>query len=425
MSLTHLEPHVSIVMKKPRIVIAGAGIAGSLIASGLRNRTDCEVICLERVGEHEQGEAGTGLNIGPNAIKCLRLHLPREAEAIVGNSLPWSKWTIALTSGRPLMDLRLMDVADNAGVRIRWAELYALLRSPLDGQIAYNTELTGCGQGGPGLTTFVTWRSRETGAEGRIDDIDLLIAGDGRYSAIRQFVLGGPDTPAFLNVCLYRVLFPAGPDCPIDDYGQWFNGPNRLLAFRVPGDFIYCAGSFPIPAEGAIPEAMKQPDFLSAAYMPPDGPPSREAGYLIEAITRHADRLHWARLQEGSVTYGRKAGILLTGDAAHPMVPTLGQGATQACEDACVAVDEIRLALARKGGLADVPARVEERRAERIRFVVDLSRAATDTMLAGADPVEGTRWKTEAPFLRQLTTLYRDVPLPRTDRADDRRRTFA
>lgn len=414
---------LSTVSRKPRIVIAGAGIAGSLIASGLRERTDCEVICLERVSPREQGEAGTGLNIGPNAIKCLGLHLPREAEAIVRNSLPWSGWTIALTSGRSLMDLRLEHVADNPGIRIRWAELYALLREPLDDLITYDAEVTGCGQDEGG--TFVTWRNREGGAETRVDDIDLLVAGDGRYSAIRQFVLGGPEIPQFLNVCLYRLLFPAGPDCPIDDYGQWFNGPNRLLAFRVPGDVVYCAGSFPIPAGSGIPDAMKQPDFLRTAYLPPDGLPSPEARYLIGQVVGHADRIHWARLQEGSITYGRKAGILLAGDAAHPMVPTLGQGATQACEDACVVVDEIRSSLEGGGALAAVPGRVEARRAERVGFVVDLSRAATDTMLAGADPVEGTRWKTQPPFRRQLMKLYRDVPLPLGQRADDQLRSCA
>jgi len=126
--------------------VAGAGIAGSLIASGLGDRTDCELICLERVGPREQGEAGTGLNIGPNAIKCLGLHLPRDAETIVRNSLPWSRWTIALTSGQTLMDLPLDAVADNPGVRIRWAELYALLREPLRDLLIYNAELTGCGR---------------------------------------------------------------------------------------------------------------------------------------------------------------------------------------------------------------------------------------------------------------------------------------
>ncbi len=94
------------------------------------------------------------------------------------------------------------------------------------------------------------------------------------------------------------------------------------------------------------------------------------------------------------------------------MVPTLGQGATQACEDACVAVEEIGRALAAGEPLAIVPGRVEAGRAEGFRFVVDLSRDATDTMLAGADPVAGTRWKTEPGFLRDLARLYRDVPMP-------------
>ena len=40
------------------------------------------------------------------------------------------------------------------------------------------------------------------------------------------------------------------------------------------------------------------------------------------------------------------------------------------------------------------------------------SLAATDTMLEGADPVEGTRHKNEAAFQNRLKALYRDVGLP-------------
>jgi salicylate hydroxylase len=395
---------------KPKIIVVGAGIAGSLIVSGLRDRDDCELICLERVDPMEHVEAGTGLNIGPNAMKCLDMHLPREAAAIRANSLPWASWTISLTDGKPLMALDLADVADNPGIRIRWAELYALLREPIGGEITFNAELTGCGQDEGG--TFVIYRDRAGGALQRVDRIDLLIAGDGRYSTIRNFVLGGPEAPNFLNVCLYRMLFPAEADCPIGDYGQWFNGANRLLAFRVPGDFVYVAGSFPIPPGSAIPEAMKSPDFLQAAYRPAEGEPCREVAYMLKAIRRHFDAIHWARLQEGSVAYSHRLGILLAGDAAHPMVPTLGQGATQACEDACVIVDEIKLALTEGRMLADLPQRVEARRVERARFVVDFSREATDTMLAGADPVAGTRLKTKTDFQRKLMRLYRDVSPP-------------
>ena len=395
---------------RPRVVVAGAGIAGSLIAGGLADRHGIDLICLERVGSDDHAEAGTGLNVGPNAMKCLAAHLPDSAATIAANSLPWESWQVSLTDGRKLMDVRFDTVADNPGIRIRWAELYALLRAPIRDRITFGAELTACERGDRGVV--VTWRDRATGDRHRIADIDLLIAADGRYSPIRQHVLGAPEVPRLLGVCLYRVLFPAGADCPIDDYGQWFNGANRLLAFRVPGDFIYCAGSFPIPADGGIPEAMKTAAFLGAAYRPEAGEPSPQAAYLIAAIQRHAERIHWARLQDGSVAYGREPGVLLVGDSAHPMVPTLGQGATQACEDACVVVEEVRAALDCGRPLAMVPERVEHRRGERVRFVVEFSREATDTMLAGADPVAGTLRKCEPPFLRKLERLYRDVPMP-------------
>ena len=393
---------------KPRIVVVGAGIAGSLIVSGLRDRADCEIVCLERAGAADHAEAGTGLNVGPNAMACLDLHLPRQAAAIRAASLPWRRWTVALTSGEILMDLSLDRVADTPGIRIRWADLYALLRGPIAPLVSYGADVTGCSTAAGDLA--VRYRDRATGQEREIRDIDLLVAGDGRYSLVRQAVLGGPETPNLLDVCLYRVLFPAGPDCPIDDYGQWFNGPNRLLAFRVPGDLVYCAGSFPIPPGAATPDDSKRPEALAALYRPAGRPPSREAAYLIDAVVRNVDAIHWARLQEGSVTFSGTPGVLLMGDAAHPMVPTLGQGATQACEDACVAVDEIAAALSAGESLDRVPSRVAERRAERARFVVAFSRDATDTMLAGADPVAGTALKTEPAFQDRLSRLYRDIP---------------
>lgn len=394
----------------PRVVIVGAGVAGSLITAGLADRDDLDLICLERTDPEDHAEAGTGLNIGPNAMKCLSLFLPRSAEAIAAGSLPWRRWTVSLTDGRKLMDLGLDAVADNAGIRIRWADLHARLRGPIRTRIRFGAELVECARDAHGPT--VTWRDRASGTTRRITDIDLLIAADGRNSLIRTAALGGPEIPHFLGVCLFRVLFPAGADCPIDEYGQWFNGPNRLLAFRVPGDRVYCAGSFPTDTNGVATEAMKRAEFLDAAFRPAHGALSPEAGVLVEAIRDHVGQLHWAWLQEGSVAYSRAPKILLVGDSAHPMVPTLGQGATQACEDACVVVDEIKAALAEGRSLADVPHRVERRRADRVRFVVEFSREATDTMLAGADPVAGTQRKTGPDFLARLERLYRDVPRP-------------
>jgi salicylate hydroxylase len=307
---------------------------------------------------------------------------------MIANSYPWQTWTTSITDGTILTKLRIDSVADNDGIRIRWSELYALLRTPIERYIRYGCKVTSCGKSDTG--SYVVYAHSATGADVRIDDIDLLIAGDGRYSVIREHLLGGPDSPLFLGVCLYRVLFPVDSSCPIYDYEQWFSGPNRLLAFRVPGDFIYCAGSFPIAANHEIPEEMKAREVLAKIYLPPSGEPSEKAAYLIDKIQQYFDKIHWARLQEGRLTYGDTPGMLLVGDSAHPMVPTLGQGATQACEDACAVIDETKLALAEDRPLTSVPQRVKDRRLSRIQFVVDFSRGATDTMLEGADSVAGS-----------------------------------
>lgn len=393
----------------PRLLVVGAGIAGSLITAGLADRDDLDLICVERSPLGGQMDEGTGLNLGPNAIKTLRAFMVGWADRLTSNSLPWQRWSVGLTDGRPLMDLALDRVADNPGIRIRWAELYALLRGDLGHKIRFGAQLLSCERSETGLAAIV--RDVKTGAETRVDDIDLVIAADGRYSTARDSFLP-PETPGFLGVCVYRLLFPAGNACPIADYGQWFNGPNRLLSFRVPGDFVYLAGSFPIPPGAETPDQLKTAEALRRAYMPENSALSAEADYLVRSIETHIGRIHWSRLQDGVVRYAGPDGVLFVGDAAHPMVSTLGQGATQSVEDACVVVDEIHSALDRKAGLAEVPHRVEQRRADRARFVASFSRDATDTMLAGADPVAGTLRKTEPDFLRRLEQLYRNTPEP-------------
>lgn len=110
-----------------------------------------------------------------------------------------------------------------------------------------------------------------------------------------------------------------------------------------------------------------------------------------------------------------KGHVLCLGDSSHAMFPTLGQGATQAFEDVCFFVAQFRKMLAsrRKGQRLNVPslvASVEAKRRDRIDFVQNFSRAASDSLLAGSNPVVELKAKTQAPFLQQLVRLYRDTP---------------
>ena len=124
--------------RPPRILIVGAGVAGSLIASGLHARDDVEAICLDKAASANHSDSGTGLNIGPNGIKALQSAMPEVADAIVANAYPWRRWTIGLTNGRELFDLDLLDVADNPGVRIRLVRaLYAVARPAWAGRYLF------------------------------------------------------------------------------------------------------------------------------------------------------------------------------------------------------------------------------------------------------------------------------------------------
>jgi salicylate hydroxylase len=152
---------------------------------------------------------------------------------------------------------------------------------------------------------------------------------------------------------------------------------------------------------------------LRKYFTPPDRPPSAQCAWLIDTLCGNGESIHWSRLQESATCFRDPGGrVLFVGDSANGMVPTLGQGATQAIEGACLVADLLRARLAAGGGPTDVPAwlaEVEALRRERIRFVMEFSLAATDTMLAGADPVAGTRKKLERPFMEKLAHLYRDI----------------
>ncbi|MGE0253741.1 MAG: FAD-dependent monooxygenase [Alphaproteobacteria bacterium] len=400
--------------RRPRIAIVGAGVAGAIVAGGLRELGDrVDVVCLERVARGDHAGAGTGLNVGPNALKALERHLPALARCLYAESQPWRSWRISLTDGRLLMDLPLGEVADNDGIRIRWSELYRLLREAAGPAIRYGIEVDEMRYAGPGEAGPLVLRYTDiaTGREEVVDGIDLLIAGDGRYSQVRSAFFG-PAEPTFLGIAIFRMLIEKAADTPIDDYEQWFNGPNRLLAFQVPGGAVYLAGAFPIPPGDETPPEDRQPSSLRARFLPASGQPDAKCRFLIDALAADGARLHWARFQQSPAAYRDRPGhVLLLGDASHAMVPTLGQGATQAVEDACAAVALIRASVTADAfAAADMTARYVACREARIRFVVDFSVAATDTMLAGADPVAGAARKSGPAFRRDLERLYRDTP---------------
>lgn len=395
-----------------RIVIVGAGVAGCVMARQLSRLPGVEVICLERVGADDHSESGTGLNVGPSAVKAIRAIDPELEQKIAEASFPWANWRVSLTGGRVLFDLPLRNVAEGPGWRIRWSELYRVLRDAAGASISYGCTITHVGRDtSDPRKTRVQWTQNDKPYQ--LDAIDLMIAADGRYSKVRQIISGEPAL-RHVGVSIFRLLVPDTSAGLIDDYEQWFNGPNRLLAFRVPPGHIYIAGTFPIVPDATIPDSRKTPEALRAAYTPSQKPPGDQAGWLIDTICSNVADTHWARMQEHDVLYcPPDCDVLYLGDAAHGMVPTLGQGATQALEDAANASAIIaRSYLAGRRDVRQWLTAISAARTDRMRFVMEFSLEATDTMLEGSDPVAGTLHKTEPEFVERLKILYRDIGLP-------------
>lgn len=405
-------------MKKLKVVIIGAGVAGAILARRLSCLANIELHCLEKVQPDDHSEAGTGLNVGPNAIKALQLCDPELARLVNEQSLPWKSWRTSLTDGTVLSDLSLATVADNPGIRIRWSELYAVLRGAGAGAIQYGCNITfiGASPENP-RQTCVAWA--QDGKLYRLDDIDLLVAGDGRYSATRAAFSGLPK-PHHIGVAILRTLVEDTSGGLIDDYEQWFNGPHRLLAFRVPPEHVYIAATFPLDKCEPVRDEWKAAAAMRAAYAPASGMPSPQVQWLLDAICANLGNSHWARMQESEVLFAEPARqVMYLGDSAHGMAPTLGQGATQAIEDACCAA----MVIERETANGRLEPRswlnlIGEARRERIRFVMALSVQATDTLLAGSDPVSGARWKTETAFLENLSRLFREPSLGQKQRPD-------
>ncbi|MCS6764429.1 MAG: hypothetical protein MO853_11260 [Candidatus Protistobacter heckmanni] len=114
-----------------RIAIIGCGVAGSVLAAVLDGRPGVEVVCFEKARPSEHAEAGTGLNVGLNAIQALRLAHPELARTVRAASYDWMRWRVELTNGALVFDFVMTELADELGIRIRWSELYRVLRESI------------------------------------------------------------------------------------------------------------------------------------------------------------------------------------------------------------------------------------------------------------------------------------------------------
>jgi 2-polyprenyl-6-methoxyphenol hydroxylase-like FAD-dependent oxidoreductase len=349
------------------IVIVGAGPAGASLALRLARSgqpvTLVEASPLERLDRQFRGEAL--MPHGLAALKAMGL-LPLPATV---PQRPLAGWRFVLDQ-RQLFQLAEPLEASPAAVACTLISQPALLRQWLQ-------ELEGLPAAQVLLGVRVSGLLRRDGrvrgvelADGRTLEAPLVVAADGRGSRLRQqaeltlrragspidllwFRLDGHD-PSPLGGCFTTVVGPTGLFSAFDSA----SGGVQLgwVVDRQPGD----RGSAHSPAEGgATPWAER-----FAALSPPP---------LAAWLRASADALQEPvplRVEVGQAERWWRPGLLLLGDAAHPMSPVRAQGINLALRDACSAAEELLAALAPAMGaeasldraLDGALARIEERR---------------------------------------------------------------
>lgn len=305
------------------IGIVGGGIAGLSVALALRQRG-----YRPRVYERGAGPTtmGAGVTLWPNASLVLdELGLLQDIAAVGGRPVAMRRLD---PSGNALggMDITQLD-------RLMGYPTHTILRRDLLAVLLDHAAQAGIevayGHRAVGIDLDDAGKAVASFDNGVRIRPDLLIGADGRMGSVaRQFVAGdnAPVYQGFVN--WIGVASGAGAlvdDIAIQDY--WGVG-ERFGCVAVRPDLVYWAAAQARPlsaaAAGADVRAEVQSRFGGWA-----GPISR----IIQATPAHALRLIAVHDLDPLGVWSR-ANVLLVGDAAHAPLPTSGQGACQALEDA-------------------------------------------------------------------------------------------
>lgn len=307
-----------------RVTVLGAGVAGLAVARVLALR-GASVTVLEQADAIR--EVGAGLQVSPNGAAVLRA-LGLEAALQASGTRATA---IALNDGFTGDPVLRMDLAalrpQQAYHFVHRADLIALLAAGARDagvDLRLLQKVTSVRLDGP--------RPVLTTAQGETDT-DLLIGADGLHSATRA-ALNGPFTPFFTHQVAWRALIPCEPDAPA--LAEVHMGPGRhLVSYPLRGGTLRNIVAVEERSTWVEESWSLRDDPMDLRLAFADFSP-RVRGWLdrvqdvwLWGLFRHPVAGIWQRALASG-------GAAILGDAAHPTLPFLAQGASMALEDAWV-----------------------------------------------------------------------------------------
>ena len=314
------------------ILIAGAGIAGLAAALGLARR-GFGVTLLER--QSVLAEAGAGIQIGPNGVKALAALGLREAVEAVAfrpaglairqgatgalmTTLPWGE-VAEKRYGAPFLTLLRTELQ---------AGLLPAVRAQPGIELVTGFEVAGVVQVGD----TVSARS----SDGRMANGAALVGADGLWSGVRGQITpdpGGSGKPLPTGYAAYRaVVARENLQAPFDkpEVGIWLGRAAHVVHYPV------CGGD-QLNLVVVIQDGAPTEDWDGQGRLGDIAPHlSKWSANLQNLLARAAGWRRWTLCDLPPLARWSEGRVGLIGDAAHPVLPFLAQGAVMALEDAVV-----------------------------------------------------------------------------------------
>jgi salicylate hydroxylase len=304
---------------RPNVVIVGGGIGGLFAANALISQG-------LRVSVYEQapslGEVGAGVFITPNSVRQLqRVGLGPLVEKWGARVGPGSHYF--RHDGTPIAPVQVTDSAGwNATFGMHRADLVELLASTLGAEMVHT---------GHRCTGFAQDDNvvRVSFANGAVVESDIVVGCDGIHSELRPYVFP-PSRPVFSGSIAYRGTVPHErvPRWPNNVWLMWLGKGKHFLTFPLrAGKLINYVGF--VPADQEMKESWSAPGDADVLRHEFAGWDPRIENLLAQVQMT----FRWALYDREPLPTWTKGRLTLLGDAAHPMLPHLGQGANQSIED--------------------------------------------------------------------------------------------
>jgi salicylate hydroxylase len=301
------------------VAIVGGGIGGLAAANAMVQR-GVEVAVFEQAAN--LGEVGAGVMITPNSVRLLcRMGFGPDLERLGGRIGEGSSYM--RMDGSTVGAIRTSDTAgEHAVYGMHRADLLWMLADGLpEGVVRTGHRCVGFGQDADGARL-----SFDNGTE---FEADVVVAADGIHSRLQQEVVE-PAEAVFSGMVAYRGLVAADrlPTLRHDVHLVWMGEGKHFMVFPVRAGSLLNFVGF-LPSDYAAEESWSgrgDAKALAAAFAGWDS-------QVEDVLAQVENPFWWGLFDREPLARWTDGRLALLGDAAHAMLPHLGQGANQSIED--------------------------------------------------------------------------------------------